>query len=467
MALTATATPEVVGDICEKLEFREGKIFKKSFLRKNLSYSVLYEEDKQQRILRMLEKVKGTSLIYVRNRRRTKEISEFLKQKKISADYYHAGLDHNTRSAKQESWMKGKTKVMACTNAFGMGIDKADVRLVIHWDVPDDIESYFQEAGRGGRDEKKSFAVMLYSKSDVLDLEDRLKHGIPSVDQLRKTYQALANYYQLAMGSGEGSSFDFDMAKFCKSYKLNPLSTHEALHILQAEGYISTTDAVFMPSRILMIVNRETLYRFEVENKKYEPLIRTLLRAYSGIFEEFVTISEHEISRHLNMERSQVMSQLKELQHFHLLTYEPKKDAPQIVFTRPRADSDKMVFNFELLRRRREAHEKRLTMMKRYVTGHAQCRSQSLLAYFGETNSVRCGICDVCLGRNLLHLTDLEFEDISEKVKSLLMAKPLSIKEVVAKAGKRGEKQVLQTIHFLLDSRELEMNESNQLILRK
>ncbi|MFI5134511.1 MAG: helicase-related protein, partial [Chitinophagales bacterium] len=467
LALTATATPEVIDDICDKLEFRQKKKFKRSFLRKNLSYSVLKEEDKQQRIVKMLEKIKGTSLIYVRNRRKTKEIAEFLQRKKISADYYHAGLDHAARSSKQEAWMNDQTRVMVCTNAFGMGIDKAAVRMVIHWDVPDNLEAYFQEAGRAGRDEKKSFAVLLYNKSDIIDLDDRLKHGIPSIEKLKATYQALSNFFQLAVGAGEGMSFDFDMAKFCKTYRLNPLSTYEALNVLEQEGYIITTDAVFIPSRLMIIVDKDVLYKFEVENKRYESLIRTLLRAYSGIFEEFVTVNEYEIARHLSIDRQKVFEQLKELQQFHLLDYEPQKDSPQIVFSKPRVDSDTMSFNYELLKKRRVAHEKRLTMMKQYVTDQLHCRSQVLLSYFGETTSSRCGICDVCLGRNKLDLSDLEFDQISEQVKILLQDHPLSLNDLVSKTGKANEKQILKTIQFLLDSSEVEFNESNQLILRK
>lgn len=466
LALTATATPGVIEDICARLEFRNGKIFTKSFQRKNLSYSVLFEEDKFSRIVKMLGKVKGTALVYVRNRRKTKEIASFLQQKKISADYYHAGLTHDLRNKKQEDWMSNLKRVMVCTNAFGMGIDKPDVRLVVHWDVPDNPEEYFQEAGRGGRDEKKSFAVLLYNKSDVIDLDDRLKHGIPSMAKLKATYQALSNFFQLATGSGIGSSFDFDIAKFCKAYRLNPLETYESLKILGQEGYLTTTDSLFMPSRMMMIVDKEMLYRFEVEHKKYEPLIRMLLRAYSGLFEEFVTINEHEIARFLETDRDSVIKQLKELQQSRLLDYEPRKDAPQIVFTRERVESERLQINMELLKKRRAAYEHRLSSMKKYVTSNQQCRSQMLLSYFGEKNAARCGICDVCLKRNRLGLSDLEFEQISEQVKQLLQQKPQTVSDVVSKTKKVKEQKTLKTIQFLLDNRELELNGSNQLILR-
>jgi len=467
MALTATATPDVENDICEKLDFHKGKIFKKSFHRKNLSYSVLFEEDKFSRVIKMLEKVKGTSLVYVRNRKRTKEIAEYLQRKKISADFYHAGLTSELRNQKQEHWMNNTKRVMVCTNAFGMGIDKPDVRLVIHWDVPDNPEEYFQEAGRGGRDEKKSFAVLLYNTSDILDLGDRLKHGIPSVEKLKSIYQALGNFFQLATGAGANESFDFDIAKFCKTYRLNPLETYEALKVLEQEGYIANTESVFMPSRAMMMVEKEVLYLFEVEHKKYEPLIRMLLRAYSGIFEEFAKINEHEISRSLKIDRDSVIKQLTELEHFHLLDYEPRKDSPQIIFTRPREDNDRLQFNIELLKKRRIAHEHRLSSMKKYVTSRQQCRSQMLLSYFGEENSSRCGICDVCLKRNRLDMTDFELEDISNRVKRLLQQAPQTISDVVSKTEKVKEQKTLRTIQFLLDNQELELNGSNQLILHK
>ncbi len=474
IALTATATPDVVEDIWNKLEFGlmpgsigKKKKFQKSFQRKNLSYSVLFEEDKFMRVVKMLEKVKGTALVYVRNRRRTKEIAEFLQRKKISADFYHAGLTHDLRNKKQEDWMSNLSRVMVCTNAFGMGIDKPDVRLVVHWDMPDSLEEYFQEAGRGGRDEKKSFAVLLYNNSDVIDLIDRLQHGIPSIEKLKATYQALGNFFQLATGAGANESFDFDIAKFCETYRLNPLETYEAMKVLEQEGYIAATDSVFMPSRLMMVVDKEVLYRFEVEHKKYEPLLRMMLRAYSGVFEEFVRVDEHEISSFLKLSREEVIKQLKELQHFRLLDYEARKDSPQIIFMRAREDTERLQFNVELLKKRRAAHEHRLSSMKNYATSNQECRSKLLLSYFGEKNSTRCGICDVCLRRNRVGLSEMEFEQISIQIKQLLRDKPHSISEVVNKTEKVKEELTLRIIQFLLDNRELEMNAGNQLILRK
>jgi ATP-dependent DNA helicase RecQ len=466
LALTATATVGVVDDICDKLEFRNRKVFTKSFERKNLSYSVLFEESKNERLVKMLGRVKGTAIVYVRNRRKTKEIAAYLSKKKVNADYYHAGLDHDTRSAKQEDWTKNKTRVMVSTNAFGMGIDKPDVRLVVHMDVPDNMEAYFQEAGRGGRDGNKSFAVLLFNNSDIADLQERLEHGMPPLATIRATYQALANHFQLAIGAGENVSFDFDIARFCKAYRLHPTETLQALKILEQESYLASTDSVFIPSRLMITVNKEVLYKFEVENKKYELLIRTLLRAYSGIFDDYVTIKEGEIGRYASMTTDEVIAKLRELQQFQLLHYEPRKDAPQIVFTRPREDSAHMTFDTALLKRRRLAHESRLNAMKSYTENNATCRSQLLLSYFGEKNPPRCGICDVCLKRNKLELSDLEFEQISEQLKKLLQQEPHGITEIVGKVERVKEEKVLLTIRWLLDNRELELNEKNQLIFR-
>lgn len=463
LALTATATPAVVVDICDKLQFKNKVVFQKSFERTNLSYSVLTEESKLERLVKMLEKVPGSAIAYVRNRRKTKEIAGYLQKKKISADYYHAGLDHVTRSQKQEAWTKGRLRVMVSTNAFGMGIDKPDVRLVVHMDVPDDIESYFQEAGRAGRDGKKSFAVLLYNSSDVTDLTERLEHHIPPIAKIRQVYQALANNFQLAIGAGANQSFDFDVAVFCKNNHFHPLETVQALKTLEIEGYIALTDAVFIRSRLLLPVSKEVLYRFEVENQRHEVLLRTLLRAYSGIFEDFVTINENDLARFTGLTRDQVVAQLKELEKFNILKYEPQKDAPQIIFLQPRKNSDTLSFDYALLRRRKEAHEARLTAMKQYLTTTTTCRSQILLNYFGQKEAPRCGICDVCLRRNRIELTDLEFEQITEQVKRLVQSKPHSISEVVSKTPKMHEKKTLETIQWLLDNEELKLNDHNQL----
>ncbi|MBA3647655.1 MAG: RecQ family ATP-dependent DNA helicase [Chitinophagales bacterium] len=464
IALTATATPAVMEDIIGKLEFTRKKVFRKSFERKNLSYSVLFEENKNDRLVKMLNKVKGSAIVYVRNRRKTKEIAEFLRKKNIAADYYHAGLEYEQRSMRQESWMKGNTRVIVCTNAFGMGIDKPDVRLVTHMDVPDDIESYFQEAGRGGRDGNKSFGVLLYSNSDIINLTDRLEHGLPTVEMLRTIYQALANYYQIAIGAGENVSFDFEISPFCKSYRINPLETLQSLKILEQEGYISVTDAVYIPSRLMITVDKETLYKFEVENKKYELLLRTLLRAYSGIFEEFININEHEIARFTESKWEHVITHLKELQHFHLLQYQPTKNAPQLLFLQARADSHVMKFDYTALKKRHNSHSFRLTAMKQYVTTACKCRSQMLLSYFGEKGAPRCGICDVCLKRNQFGLTDFEFEEITLQIKKMLSLKPCTIQELVNNNIKVKEQKTLKTIQWLLDNEQLNLNDQNEII---
>ncbi len=338
--------------------------------------------------------------------------------------------------------------------------------MVVHMDVPDDIESYFQEAGRAGRDGRKSFAVLLYNNSDLIELTNRLTNSLPTVDQLRKIYQSVANDFQLAIGSGENVSFDFDLVKFCKSHHYSPLETLRGLKLLEQEGFIAITDAVYIPARLMITVNKEVLYKFEVENQKYELLIRTLLRSYSGIFEEFIMINEEELAQYTGLSREQVIKYLAELQQFHLLQYESQKDAPQIVFTLPRADSEQMLFDIALLNRRKQAHESRLTAMRQYLITDTTCRSQFLLSYFCEETPARCGICDVCLKRNKLELSDLEFEQITQHLENLLSAQPFSISEIIDQTPELREQKVLQTIQWLIDNDELHMNEKNQLIFR-
>lgn len=353
-----------------------------------------------------------------------------------------------------------------CAVDFGMGIDKPDVRLVVHADVADNIESYFQEAGRGGRDEKKSFAVLLYNNSDVIDFDERVKRSNPPLSKLRATYQALSNYFQLAVGAGENASFSFDIARFSKANHLHPVETLNCLRILELEGYLSLTESVFIPSRLMILVNKEVLYRFEVENKKYEMIIRTLLRAYSGIFDEFVNINEHEIGKFTEMTYEQVVNALRELQHFQLLQYEPQKDAPQVIFLKPRADSETMYFNYTHLEKRKEANESRAAAIKSFILNNEKCRSQQLLEYFGEEDAARCGICDVCLKRNQLALSDIEFDQITGQVKKLLSKQAYTISEVIKHSEKFREQQTLKTIQWLLDNEELVLNEKNQLIFR-
>lgn len=465
LALTATATPDVVNDIQEKLLFKKQHVLQTSFERKNLAYVVAKEEDKLAKLLKICKSVKGTGIVYVRNRRRTQEIAAYLKTNNVSADFYHAGLTSQQRSAKQNDWTGGATRVIVSTNAFGMGIDKADVRFVVHMEPPDCIEAYFQEAGRAGRDTKKSYAVLLYNDSDKDELEHGLENSFPPQEEIKQCYQALANYYQLAIGTAEGQSFEFDISGFCDTYKLNAVKVFSSLKFLEREGYISTTEAVHTPSHIHFTMNKEDLYRFQVANPKYDDFIKLLLRSYSGTFENYVNISEYDIARKLNAHKDLVVKTLLQLDKMEVLSYVPQTELPKIIFTQARADAKHIFISKQNYAERKKRAEERMEHMVNYAASSHKCRSQMLLAYFGETDTYRCGVCDVCLERNKLDLSDLEFETISREVNALLGKKTQTLPELVKALGKK-EDRSLKVIQWLLDNGSIGYDSKNKLKVR-
>lgn len=465
LALTATATPEVVKDIQQKLKFKKEHVLQKSFERKNLSYVVLKEEDKLPRLIKIINNVKGSGIVYVRNRKKTQDIAAYLRSNKISADFYHAGLDAQTRDIKQSNWITNKSRVMVCTNAFGMGIDKPDVRFVVHMDVPDSIEAYFQEAGRAGRDEEKAFAVLLYNKSDELELQRNLENSFPSLEEIRQTYQALVNYYQMPAGSGTGVTVNFDIVHFCDTYKLQPIVVFNSLKFIEREGYISLTDAFFQPSRIKLEMNREDLYKFQLSNTAIDAFIKMLLRSYSGLFDSFVKINEWELAKKANSKRETVVKRLNYLHQHNVITYAAQTELPQLTFEQPRVPTKDLTFakeNFSMLKKRAE---ERVHAVIQYAGSSHKCRSQLLLAYFGELNTYPCNQCDVCLetGKKTLH-TD-EFENISVQVKELLAVHPMQLKALVDAVTDNEEDKVIHTIQWMIDNDQIKYNTSNLLFL--
>lgn len=465
LALTATATPEVVKDIQQKLGFKKENVLQKSFERKNLSYVVLPEEDKLARLIKIANNVKGTGIVYVRNRKKTQEIASYLKSNKISADFYHAGLDIKTRDAKQSNWIQNKTRVIVCTNAFGMGIDKPDVRFVVHIDLPDSLEAYFQEAGRAGRDEQKAFAILLYNTGDKLELTRNIETGFPSLEEIKTTYQALANYYQLAIGSGLGITKDFDIAQFCDTYQLQAIKTFNCLKFIEKEGYISLTDAIHQPSRIKLELNKEDLYKFQISNSKFDGFIKLLLRSYSNLFDNFAKINEFELAKKANLKKEEIIKGLNYLQQLKVLTYLEQTELPQLTFTLPRADAKNLTLskeNFELLKKR--AIE-RMEAVLDYAESTHKCRSQILLAYFGETNAYRCNQCDVCLEENKKTLHTDEFEMIAEQVKQLLAVHSHDLKDLVSKITTGNEEKILKSIQWLIDNQEIVYDQEQYLKL--
>ncbi len=463
LALTATATSEVAEDIQKKLLFKKNNILQKSFERKNLAYMVIKEEDKLGRLIKIATKIKGPGIVYVRNRKRTHEIAETLHANKISADYYHAGLDAALRDAKQDAWVNNKTRVIVCTNAFGMGIDKANVRFVVHLDLPECLESYFQEAGRAGRDEQKAYAALLYNDSDKIDAEHNLKMSFPALDEIRKTYQALANYFQIPIGSGQWSTYDFDINDLCAKYNLNQLTAFNSIKFLEKEGYIVMSEPFYQPSRIHFLFNKEQLYKFQVEHNSFDDFIKLLLRSYSGVFDNYSKISEHDLGKRIGKTYDQVKKTLKELEKMEVLSYHAQTEMPQLTFMTERADAKHISISKENLQKRKEKAEERMSSMLHYAESKTKCRSQLLLSYFGETDSYRCGICDFCLQRNKLDLSNLEFETVAEQLKSILFKKPVAFKELVNSVKNSKEDKTIKVIQWLIDNEKLIYDEENKL----
>ena len=457
LALTATATKEVVTDIQEKLAFRNGKVFSKSFSRENLAYVVLEEENKMQRLISVLKGVRGSGVVYVRNRKRTKEIANFLKTNRISADFYHAGLTPDQRNDRQEAWIKNQVQVMVCTNAFGMGIDKPDVRSVVHMDLPDSLEAYFQEAGRAGRDGKKSYAVLLYAPSDKAMLERNFELSFPPVKDLRQVYRALGSYLQLAVGSGKGQAFDFDIVEFCKNFKLDVLKTFSCLKILEQEEWIILTEAIYLPSKFKVMVNREQLYDFQLKHKNFDFFIKTILRLTEGAFQHYVKINESAIARFLKMPVDKCILAIQQLHKERIIDYRPAKDKPQIIFSKERVDADNLTIDIERYNFRKKRYQDRIHEAIKYAS-HARCRSQQLLEYFDEKSSP-CGICDFCLKNRKETISKDDYKRYKNKIKSLLVRERLNENELLDSFSSNRHANVLKALSYLLDEGLVEKEE--------
>ena len=397
LALTATATPEVVEDIQEKLHFSEKNVFKMSFERKNLAYVVREAEDKQNEMIHILQSVGGSAIIYARSRKRTKEMAQLLSQQGITATFYHAGLDPDVKDQRQKAWQKDEVRVMCATNAFGMGIDKPDVRMVIHIDCPDSLEAYFQEAGRAGRDGQKSYAVLLYNKHDELKLSKRMEDTFPQKELIQDIYEHLAYFYQIGVGSGQGKTFEFDIEKFCVTYKYFPTKVDAALRILERSGYLHYEDNPDGKARVMFLLGRNDLYLLDQLSPSQDAVVTALLRSYGSLFVDLTYIDEAMIARQAELTIQQVYFALKSLAARHIIKFIPRRKIPFITYTRDRVDGDKVVIPKEVWESRREQYEKRIKSMIHYAKNDEECRSKQLLAYFGEENDNECKQCDVCL----------------------------------------------------------------------
>lgn len=459
LALTATATRTVVSDIQSKLGFRRVNVFEKSFERRNLAYMVIKEEDKLNRLLRVVSHVQGSAIIYVRNRRKTLEIAEFLRKNGVSADYYHAGLTSTEREKKQDAWKSGRKRIIVSTNAFGMGIDKADVRLVVHLDLPDSIEAYFQEAGRAGRDELEAYAVLLYEEADILDARHNLELSYPHPDLIRQVYQALGNYFQLAPGTGRDMAFDFEITEFSNQYSLKPVTVFNALKFIEREGYIVMSEAVDSPSRILINVRKDDLYRFQVENARFDPIIKTILRSYGGVFTEPVAFSEAELARRLSTSQEEIVKALRYLAEREILTYLPRKNKPQLTFSSEMIRAADLKISPENYAERKKDAFRRLEAMIEYASSIRNCRSRMLVGYFGQTDSRRCGMCDVCLKRNRAGLSELDFNNIVEVIKPLLKSGELTMSQLTEACRNINEEKVVRAVSWLVDNDKILMSD--------
>ena len=455
LALTATATSETVQDIVEKLKFKEPVIIRAGFERKNLSYNVFKENDKTGTMLSMLKKGKGSSIVYVRTRRKTRELAEILNKHGISSTYYHAGLDSAIRTRRQKEWSTGKIRVMVSTNAFGMGINKPDVRQVIHYDLPESIESYFQEAGRAGRDVKPAWASLLYNNRDITDVKKRNAASFPPIATIKKVYNLLGNYFDIPVGSGENVGFDFEIGEFCRQYQLDVLETYSAIKLLEKEGLLLYSEASGRYSKLRINFNKKELYRYMVENPNDDHLIKEMLRSYAGVFTDYININEKLLGKRAGIDSKKIVEMLIDLSRKKVLSYIPIKKKPQLIFVYERLDPDIIRLSKETYDIRKKAADKRLQALLDYLTSGLQCRSIQLLRYFGEKSTHRCGICDVCRKQGKVELNDVEISIITGSIKEFLGNDSKHLYSVVTALQDVEEDKVISVIQWLLDNGQL------------
>lgn len=449
LALTASATKEVQDDICDKLAFKKDHArFQASFKRPNLSYSVFTPSSKQNKLIEIINNVQGSGIVYCKSRKRTKEIADLLRMNNISSDFYHAGLQNNERNIKQQNWINNKTRIIACTNAFGMGIDKSNVRTVVHYDIPDALESYYQEAGRAGRDGKRAYAVLLYQENELEELKKQSAVKFPPVEVVKKVYKALVNYLQLPSGSGEGIYFDFDLNDFVKKFNLDAYTTLYCLKILEQEEFISYSEQIFLPSKLVFAVNKEELAEFEKSFPALEPVVKGLLRSYEGIFDNLTNVYEKQLASFIKKDTASLLSDLKKLQVYGIIEYHPQKDKPQVQFLHNRVITDDLVVNGHNLAKRKAAFEKRIDAMINFVKANS-CRSKKIGNYFNDMSITPCGICDNCIQDKETVVSKKEFENISLGIQQLTATSPVHTSVLLKNLTAFKKEQVWKVIHYL------------------
>ena len=485
LALTASATLEVQNDICEKLKppqtppedrlsstplvdklLSEWRVFHQSFERANLSYSVFKVDSRINKITEILKNVPGCAIVYCNSRKRTKEIADLIRMHGISSDYYHAGLKQEERSSRQEQWIQNKIRVIVCTNAFGMGIDKPDVRVVVHAEAPDCLENYYQEAGRAGRDGKKAYAVLLYSDNDGKELEESIRVRYPSLTEIRDVYQSVCNYLQIPSGAEEGRYYDFDIIDFIKKFKLNSQTVFYSLKALEQDGWLSFSEQVFLTATVRFTTNKEYLYQFEKDQPYLEPLIKALLRAYEGIFENPASISENTLAGLLKKEKVDIKNQLIQLHGHHLIEYIPQKDSSQLLLLRARVKADELNIEMQGFNKRKERFSDRVHSMIKYVREVTECRSKMIGSYFGDRELKDCGICDNCLRRRAIHISKEEFDSINSRIVKSMKDQSIHAKELLEQLKGIQKEKAWKVLHHLQAENKIELDKGGWVRLK-
>jgi ATP-dependent DNA helicase RecQ len=450
IAVTASATKEVVEDIQLKLSFKNQAVFRQSFERKNIRYVVQLEENKYERLLKIIHNIGGTGIVYVRNRKKTEEISKWLIQNKLSASFYHAGINSNDRATIQQNWIDNKSQIIVATNAFGMGIDKPDVRFVVHLDLPESLEAYFQEAGRAGRDEKPAYAVLLCNNFDIISLQEQYEQKTPSIEEIKQSYQAIYNFFQIPVESGEGLSVSFDINEVTRNYNLKPITLFNSIKCLEKEGYVSFLDSGYEPSKVMMVMGKDDLYNYQVKFPKYEALIKVLLRSYGGLYEQYSHIKEKDVAYRAKISEHELNLQLENLHTQGVISFIPQTTLPKLIFLQNRINlkfESIRLINYPVLK------EKALTRIKsvvNYVTEKNICRSRLLLSYFNETDFKDCQYCDVCVEK---HKHYLETDDgLMEHIKLELGIQTLQLKELKDKFQSINQKRLIEVINKMVDN---------------
>ncbi len=458
LALTATATPEVVRDIQERLDFRNGAVFQGSFFRENLSYSVFHEDDKPSRLLKIAQNVGGCGIVYVRNRKRTIEVAQFLDHHGIDAAAYHAGINIKERDARQQAWQQSGRSVMVATNAFGMGIDKPDVRFVVHLDIPESPEAYFQEAGRAGRDGKKAYAILLYNEEDIRMLDYSLQQNFPSQQFIRNAYQGICNFYQIPVGAGQDCQYEFRFEEICHSYGFNNYAFYSALRFLEREGLLALSEHEGLQSKLYIPVHKEELYRYQLAHPREGDLLANILRMYGGLFSDFTPVNEGQIARRCNLSETKVCNLLSEMHKQKIVEYQKRSLAPPLILTSPRIDSKDLYISDKNYKALKDNAQRRQQAMLDYIANNEECRSRQLLHYFGENESAACGLCDVCVGKKSKKAPSPE--ELEHAILSLLAAKPMTIRELSLKMTTTSHDDLAAAVRKLMDRKKIRMDQN-------